>query len=118
MAKTHRTNVTETPDAGMPDRLPDDWRVSADTLALLMRDPKGAHKYALGRVTMTGKRVRSIARDILPRIIEAREQDGRTSHAYTEQEADALVARIASGGGEGATQGADAVRAALKGGAK
>lgn len=91
-----------------------DLRMTPATLAALMQDaPDAPHGLGLGRkwtVSDGAKRVRSIARDHVDRFVN---RTGRTMHAYTVDEARAIVAeaRRATGGGTGAD--ADTVRAAL-----
>lgn len=88
-----------------------DERIAPDALASLMRDPIGAHKWALGRET-TSKRVRSVARDTLPRFVE---RTGYTAHDYTEAEADALADAMRGRGRGAPTVASDTIRARATG---
>jgi hypothetical protein len=80
-------------DAATAPMLAEGESVSAPTLALLIADPIGTHRWALAK-SVNDKRVRQTARETVARYIE---RDGRTIHAYTEGEADAIVARLRGG---------------------
>lgn len=102
-------------DAGPADLLLAGETVDPRTLAALMRDPAGTHRWALGR-DVSDKRVRSVARDTITRFVE---RTGYTAHAYTQDEADALYAAMQGRGRGAATTNAATLRerAAGKGGA-
>lgn len=93
-----------------------DVRLTPATLAVLMTDaPDAPHGLGLGRnwtPSDGAKRVRSIARDTIDRFVN---RTGRTMHAYTVDEARAIVdeARRATGGGTGVS--VDEARTVLSG---
>lgn len=91
-----------------------DVRMDAATLAVLMTDPQDAsHGLGMARTwtpSVGAKRVRSIARDTIDRFIN---RTGYTAHAYTVDEARAIVAASSDAGRGAPTVNADALRAAL-----
>jgi hypothetical protein len=87
--------------------------VNAGTLAAMIGDKPGAHEWALGR-KVNDKRVRSLARDVIERL-SAENRTGYTAHAYTQAEADAIVAAMATAGRGAPTANANALRARATG---
>jgi hypothetical protein len=87
--------------------------VNAGTLAAMIGDKPGAHEWALGR-KVNDKRVRSLARDVIERL-SAENRTGYTAHAYTQGEADAIVAAMATAGRGAPTANANALRARATG---
>ena len=90
------------------DLLADGETVNAGTLAALIGDKAGAHRWALGRPT-NDKRVRSVARETIERLT-AEHRTGYTAHAYSQTEADAIVAAMRSAGRGSVTTSATALR--------
>ena len=85
--------------AAMPSMLAEGERISADSLAVVMRAPVGEHRWACGAGTgHDGRRVRAIAR---ASILADHDGSGNRKHLYTEQQADEVVALFLSGGTRG-----------------
>lgn len=82
--------------------------VNAGTLAAMIGDKAGSHRWALGRPT-NDKRVRSVARETVERL-NAENRTGYTAHAYSQDEADAIVAAMRSAGRGSVTTTATALR--------
>lgn len=97
-------------DKGQDAPQADTLRMDARTLALLIGDaPDAPHGLGLGR-KVNDKRIRSVARDTIDRFVN---RTGYTAHAYTVDEARAIVAAMAGKGRGAPTVDADAARAAL-----
>lgn len=106
-AATVAPSATSAP-AAPADLLQDGETVNAATLAALIGDKAGTHRWATGR-KVNDKRVRSIARDAIERLM-AENRTGYTAHAYTQDEADAIVAAMTSAGRGAPTANANALR--------
>ena len=87
--------------------------VNAGTLAAMIGDKAGSHRWALGR-KVNDKRVRSVARESIERL-SAENRTGYTAHAYSQDEADAIVSQMQSAGRGAPTANANALRARAAG---